>query len=128
MGIGPGIGFYPLVIRFPPIRQWELDRAQVCVFSYKISTYPAMGIGPGTGFCPLVIRFPPVWQWELDWAQVSILSGNGNWTGHRFLSFSYKVSTCLAMGIGPGTGFCPLVIRFPSVRQWELDQAQVSVL
>ena len=73
-----------------------------------------MEIGSDIGFCPLVIRFPPIC--------------NGNWTGHRFLCFSCKASTCSAMKIGPGTGFSPLVMRFPHVRQWELDWAQVSVL
>ena len=34
---------------------------------------------------------------------------NGNWIGNRFQSFSYEVSTCPAMRIGPGTGFYPLV-------------------
>ena len=31
------------------------------------------------------------------------------WTRHRFLSFGFMVSTCLAMRFGPGTGFGPLV-------------------
>ena len=43
------------------------------------------------------------------------MSGNENWTEHRFLSFRHKVSTYPAMRIGLGIGFSPLNVRFPPV-------------